>query len=119
MTAALYRCASSAHIGKVVAETKFASNVTGFTQLIHAKDAATIRVLVTNTTQEAGVLAQAAAVASAFSGAWVASGALVPNTFPGTLQAAAAALFRELIDITTEIEIQYVRVPRATAPQSP
>ena len=98
----------SAHIGKIVAETKFASNVTGFTELIKAKDAAGIRVLVTNTTQEAGVLSQASAAASAFSSAWISSGALVPNTFSTTLQAATEVLFRELIDITTEIEIQYV-----------
>ncbi|KAJ3559076.1 hypothetical protein NM688_g565 [Phlebia brevispora] len=97
-----------AHIGKVVAETKYASNVTGFTQLIKARDADGIRTLVTNTTQEAGVLAQAATAVSAFTEAWVSSGALVPDTFGSTLQQAAAVLFRELIDITTEIEIQYV-----------
>ena len=82
--------------------------MTGFTALIQAGDSAGIRTLVTNTTQEAGVLSQAATAASAFSDAWVNSGALVPGTFASNLQNATAKLFRELIDITTEIEIQYV-----------
>ena len=99
---------SSAHIGKIVAETKYASNVTGFTSLIQAKDSAGIRALVTNTTQEAGVLSQASAAAGAFAQAWVTSGALVSDAFADNLQNAAAKLFRELIDITTDIEIQYV-----------
>ena len=89
-----------------MAETKYAANVTGFTSLIKAKDSAGIRVLVTNTTQEAGVLTQASAAAAAFATAWTSSGALAPST----LQAATAVLFRELIDITTQIEIEYVRI---------
>ena len=89
-----------------MAETKYAANVTGFTALIKAKDSAGIRVLVTNTTQEAGVLTQASAAAAAFAKAWTSSGALAPST----LQAATAVLFRELIDITTQIEIEYVRI---------
>ncbi|GJE89845.1 chorismate mutase [Phanerochaete sordida] len=97
-----------AHIGKIVAETKYASNVTGFTDLIKAQDAAGIRVLVTNTTQESGVLSQASTAAAAFSDAWSKSGALVPGSFASNLQNATAKLFRELIDITTEIEVQYL-----------
>ncbi|KII94861.1 hypothetical protein PLICRDRAFT_169570 [Plicaturopsis crispa FD-325 SS-3] len=97
-----------AHIGKIVAETKYASNVTGFTPLIRVQNADTIRVLLTNTTQEAGVLAQAQTAANALSSSWVTSGALVPSTFGADLQAAAAKLFRELIDITTQIEIEYL-----------
>lgn len=97
-----------AHIGKIVAETKYASDVAAFTALIDAQDATGIRVLVTNTTQEAGVLSQASAAATAFSDAWIKSGALVPATFASSLQNATARVFRELIDITTEIEIQYL-----------
>ena len=97
-----------------MAETKFASNVTGFTALIKAKDANGIRLLVTNTTQEAGVLAQASTAAMAFATAWTTSGALVPSTFSSNLQAATAVLFRELIDITTQIEIEYVRISYTT-----
>lgn len=54
------------------------------------------------------MLAQANTAATAFANAWVASGALVSSTFTADLQNAAAKTFRELIDITTEIEIQYV-----------
>lgn len=54
------------------------------------------------------MLAQASAAAEAFSGAWAASGALVSSTFAARLQNATAVLFRELIDITTAIEVQYV-----------
>jgi chorismate mutase len=97
-----------AHIGKIVAESKYASNVTGFTALIKANDTVGIRSLVTNTTQETGVLNQATASAAAFSDAWLKSGALVTDTFASNLQNATATLFRELIDITTEIEIEYV-----------
>ncbi|KAL4252148.1 Chorismate mutase [Abortiporus biennis] len=97
-----------AHIGKIVAETKFAGNVTGYTPLIQAGDDTSIRVLLTNTTQEAGVLAQASTAATSFSNAWVGSGALVSTQFASNLQNAAAKVFRELIDITTEIEIQYL-----------
>ncbi|EKM58646.1 uncharacterized protein PHACADRAFT_27093 [Phanerochaete carnosa HHB-10118-sp] len=97
-----------AHIGKIVAETKYESNVTGFTTLIEAQDSAGTRVLVTNTTQEAGVSSQAFTAAAAFSDAWLDAGALVSNDFASNLQNATAKLFRELIDITTEIEIQYL-----------
>ncbi|THH27199.1 hypothetical protein EUX98_g6989 [Antrodiella citrinella] len=62
-------------IGKIVAESKFASDPTSFTPLIQAGNSSQIRVLLTNTTQEAGVLAQAATAAQAFSSAWVTSGA--------------------------------------------
>lgn len=82
--------------------------MTGFTPLIEAQDSEGIRALVTNTTQEAGVLSQASTAASAFSDAWIHAGALVPSTFASNLQNATAMLFRELIDITTEIEVQYV-----------
>ncbi|KAF9460569.1 chorismate mutase [Collybia nuda] len=96
------------HIGKVVAETKYAANVTVFVPLIKSKDAGTIRTLLTNTAQEANVLAQAATAATAFSTAWITSGASFPPATGVNLQNAAAKLFRELIDITTQIEIEYI-----------
>ncbi|CAL1715363.1 unnamed protein product [Somion occarium] len=96
------------HIGKVVAESKFASNVTGFTSLIKSKDATTIRALLTNTTQETGVMAQAATAATAFSNAWTTSGAAETISFVGSLQNVTSKLFRELIDVTTDIEVQYI-----------
>ncbi|KAI0080220.1 chorismate mutase [Panus rudis PR-1116 ss-1] len=96
------------HIGKVVAETKFASNVTVFTDLIHKKDTTAIRTLLTNTTQEAGVLAQAATASAAFSNAWTQAGAIEATSFGGNVQNATAKLFRALIDITTDIEVQYI-----------
>jgi len=97
-----------AHIGKIVAEAKFLGDPTTYTGLIKAKNATAIRTLLTNTTQEASVLAQADVAAIQLSTAWVASGALVPATFQTTIRAAAAKVFRNLIDITTEIEIQYL-----------
>ncbi|THH20939.1 hypothetical protein EW146_g511 [Bondarzewia mesenterica] len=97
-----------AHIGKIVAETKFASNVTGYTPLIQSNNSEAIRTLLTNTTQETGVLAQASNAADEFSTAWIGSGALVPGAFAGDLRNATARLFRELIDLTTEVEVQYV-----------
>ncbi|EPQ50105.1 chorismate mutase [Gloeophyllum trabeum ATCC 11539] len=97
-----------AHIGKVVAETKFASNVSAITQMIQTNDTSAILAAVTNTTQEAGVYAQASAAAMAFSNAWLNSGALELTSFNTTLQSATYALFQELIAITTEIEVQYL-----------
>lgn len=91
-----------------MAESKFAANVSGFTPLIQQQDSVSIRTLLTNTTQEASVLAQANTAATAFASGWVTSGALVSSTFSTDLTNAAATVFRELIDITTEIEIEYV-----------
>lgn len=68
-----------------------------------------IRVLLTNTTQEASVLTHASNSTSTFTGAWIGSGATVPGTFAANLQNATANLYRHLIDLTTEIEVQYVR----------
>lgn len=99
-----------AHIGKIVAETKFASNVTVFTSFIQQNDVKSIRDAITNTTQEAGVLSQASNAAAAFAGAWATSGALLSGSFANDLQNATETLFRKLIDVTTEIEIQYVSV---------
>ena len=96
-------------MGKIVAESKYATNVTGFTPLIKAGNADAIRVLLTNTAQESSVLAQAATAASAFSSAWIASGALVSANFATGLSNIVALAFRELIDVTTDIEIEYVR----------
>lgn len=95
-------------IGKIVAETKYASDPVSYTPLIQAVDATQIRVLLTNTTQEAGVLAQAATAAAAFSTAWITSGAAETPDFPVQLASVAAKVFRELIDVTTDIEIQYL-----------
>jgi len=97
-----------AHIGKVVAETKYAGDPVTFTKLIMAQDADSIRTLLTNTTQEAAVLAQADTAAIQLSNAWIGAGALVPSTFQDTIRTAAMKTFRNLIDITTEIEIQYL-----------
>ncbi|KZS87834.1 chorismate mutase [Sistotremastrum niveocremeum HHB9708] len=98
-------------IGKIVGETKYASNVTAYTPLIKAKDADSIRVLLTNVAQETSVLTEAAADSFTFAQDWeVAQGATNASTtaFITALQAAAAATYRELIDITTEVEIQYI-----------
>ena len=95
-------------IGKVVAESKYAANVTGFTSLIKKKDSTNIRVLLTNTTQEDAVMQQASTAASGFSNAWITAGASEPSTFSNSLQTVTSKLFRELIDVTTDIEVQYV-----------
>jgi chorismate mutase len=100
--------AARAAIGKCVAETKYASNVTTFTDLIKKKDASTIRTLLTNKTQEAGVLAQAKTAADALGNAWIASGGIVDPGFVGKVENAAALVFEELIEITTEYEIKYI-----------
>ncbi|KAK7687652.1 hypothetical protein QCA50_008867 [Cerrena zonata] len=95
-------------IGKVVAESKYAANVTGFTSLIKTKDSTNIRVLLTNTTQEDAVMQQASTAASGFSSAWVTAGASEPPSFGNGLQNVTSKLFRELIDVTTDIEVQYI-----------
>ena len=85
------------------------SILSSFTPLIKSKDSNTIRVLLTNTTQETSVLDQAASASSALASAWEsAQGAANPSPFVTAIQAAAAKVFRELIDITTEVEIQYI-----------
>ncbi|KZT29574.1 chorismate mutase [Neolentinus lepideus HHB14362 ss-1] len=97
-----------AHIGKIVAETKYAGNVAEITKFIKAGDSTSILVAITNTTQEAAVYAQAYKATSGFSSGWLQAGALVPTTFNSTLEAAAHTLFQELIAITSEIEVQYL-----------
>lgn len=97
-----------AHIGKIVAEAKYAANVTAYTPLILSDSSEEIRVLLTNTTQEASVLTHASNSTSTFTGAWIGSGATVPGTFAANLQNATANLYRHLIDLTTEIEVQYL-----------
>jgi len=106
--ALLQLLSNRAHIGKVVAESKFAGNASLYTPLIHAQDSASIRTLLTNTTQETQVLLQADAAAVALATAWTAAGELVPSGFETTVRNATAKVFRELIDITTEIEIEYL-----------
>ena len=97
-----------AHIGKVVAESKYASDVATYTELIKNQDANSIRTLLANVTQEASVLAQADDGAIALSQAWqTAEGGATAN-ITTDIQSIAAKVFRELIDITTEIEIQYL-----------
>lgn len=105
----IFSCVLSTSFGKIVAESKYAADVASFTPLIKARNSTQIRVLLTNTTQEAGVLAQAATAATAFSTAWTASGAAESTDFPAQLGNVAAKVFRELIDVTTDIEVQYVR----------
>lgn len=97
-----------ASIGKIVAESKYAADPNSYTPLIRAQDSAQIRVLLTNTTQEAAVLAQAATAASAFTMAWNSSEAAPSQTLSGDLVNIASTVFRNLIDVTTNVEIEYV-----------
>lgn len=97
-----------AHIGKIVAESKYAGNVTQYTALIKANDSNSIRTLLTNTTQESQVLLRADNAASALSTAWIAAGGIVPQVFVGGVSGAAQKVFRELIDITTQVEVEYL-----------
>jgi chorismate mutase len=106
--ALLQLLSNRAHIGKVVAESKYAGNASLYTPLIHAQNSSAIRTLLTNTTQETQVLQQADAAAVALATAWTAAGELVPATFETSVRSATAKVFRELIDITTEIEIEYL-----------
>jgi len=103
--------AHRASIGKIVAESKFAANVSGFTPLIQKKDSSTIRVLLTNTTQESVVLSTAATAAFNIATAWESAqgaSATVASGVVASVQSAVAKLFRELIDITTQVEIEYI-----------
>jgi len=96
------------HIGKTVAESKYAGDVALYTPLIHSGNSTALRALVTNTTQEQVVLTQADQAVNATVQAVIASGEIVP---PGLLAAArsvVAKLFRELIDETTLVEIDYL-----------
>ncbi|KAF8581514.1 chorismate mutase [Ramaria rubella] len=107
-TLLLQLLSNRAHIGKIVAESKFVGSPAQYTPLIQAQNANSIRTLLTNTTQETQVLDQADTAAVALSTAWVTAGALVPDNFEAGVRNAAAKVFRELIDITTEIEIEYL-----------
>ena len=96
------------HTGKMVAESKYAGDVALYTPLIHSANSTGLRALVTNITQEQVVLTQADQVVNATVQAVIASGEIVP---PGLLAAArnvVAKLFRELIDVTTQVEIDYL-----------
>jgi chorismate mutase len=84
------------------------SDVTQYTALIDAKDAGAIRTLLTNTTQETQVLLSADTTARALSGAWMASRKSVSSDFETRVQTATQKVFRELIDITTMVEIEYL-----------
>ena len=98
-------------IGKVVAESKFLGAPDSYTPLINAKDANSIRTLLTNVTQEQAVLAQAASASFALATAWeTAQGAssTTSSAFVASIQDAVAKTFRNLIDITTETEVQYL-----------
>lgn len=98
-------------IGKVVGESKFAANVSGYTPLIKSKNAATIQVLLTNTTQETVVLTGAASASLAVATAWETAQTattVTTSAFVTSIQAATAKLFRELIDITTQVEVEYI-----------
>ncbi|KAF8518332.1 chorismate mutase [Gautieria morchelliformis] len=94
--------------GKVVAESKFLGNATVFTQLIKAQDTDSIHTLLVNRTQEGVVLAQADSAAVAFTSAWTAAGGIVPDTFEATVRNATFKVFRNLIDITTQTEVEYL-----------
>jgi chorismate mutase len=98
-------------IGKVVAESKFLGDTADYTQLIKAKNVTGIRALLTNVTQEQAVLAQAASASFALASAWETAQGADPTTtsaFVTGVQAAVAKTFRNLIDITTQVEIEYL-----------
>jgi len=98
-----------ASIGKIVAESKYQSNVTAFTPLIKANNADEIRVLLTNIPQQNTVLSQAANDSSAIATVWeTAQGATNPTAFVAAIQNATAQLYNELIEITTQVEIEYI-----------
>ncbi|KAF5378612.1 hypothetical protein D9615_007183 [Tricholomella constricta] len=100
-----------ASIGKVVAESKYAANVTGYTPLIRSKNVDAIRALLTNTTQEQVVLDGAARVSITLATAWEAAqtaSSAISKDFVARVQTAVVRVYRELIDITTEVEVQYL-----------
>jgi chorismate mutase len=94
--------------GKVVAESKFLGNATVFRALIAAQDADTIHTLLVNRTQEGVVLAQADSAAVALTGAWTAAGGIVPASFEASVRNATFTVFRNLIDVTTQTEVEYL-----------
>ncbi|KAG6853104.1 hypothetical protein C0991_006870 [Blastosporella zonata] len=100
-----------ASIGKLVAESKYAADPTKFTPLIEAQDAEAIRALVTVKTQEQTVLSNAADASTVLAAAWGTAqlAPSMPSTyFVERVQAAVSQLYRELIEITTEVEVQYL-----------
>lgn len=94
--------------GKVVAESKFLGNATVFQALIKAQDANAILGLLINRTQESVVLAQADGAAVALTSAWTASGGIVPATFEASIRNTTFKVFRNLIDLTTQTELEYL-----------
>ncbi|KAF8879404.1 chorismate mutase [Infundibulicybe gibba] len=96
------------HIGKIVAEAKYAANVTQYASLIKAGDSAAILVLLTDAAQVAAVLTQADNAATVLARSWVAAGQVTEANFESDLRAATETVFRELIDITTQVELEYL-----------
>jgi len=96
------------NIGKIVAESKYAANVTGFTPLIKSQNGAEIRVLLTNIPQQNSVLEQAAEAAGNFSAAWVGAGAIVPDAFAANNANLANTVFNAMINMTTDTEENYM-----------
>lgn len=100
-----------ASIGKVVAEAKYGASTNAYTNLIKHRDRNGIRKLLTNTTQEASVLKDAQTASKALASAWeTAQDASKADSdkFVRDIQKLAAKTFRELIDITTQVEIEYL-----------
>lgn len=80
--------------------------------MIVANQTADIRTALTNTTQEGVVLSQADGAALVIAGAWETASAAPSATasaFVSSVQDAVAKLFRQLIDTTTTIEVEYLR----------
>ncbi|KAF8063956.1 chorismate mutase [Lyophyllum atratum] len=100
-----------ASIGKVVAEAKFNANITAYTPLIQSRDRGSLRVLLTNTTQEQVVLDGAANASLELATAWETAQAASPTistNFITRVQIAVAEVYRELIDMTTDVEMEYL-----------
>jgi len=100
-----------ASLGKIIAESKYAANITGYTSLMRSRDADSIRHLLTNTTQEQIVLDGAASASLTLAMAWEGAQTTSPdisNAFVARIQAAVAEVYRELIRVTTEVEVQYL-----------
>ncbi|KAG5642662.1 hypothetical protein DXG03_002374 [Asterophora parasitica] len=100
-----------ASIGKVVAEVKYRAHVAEFTPLIKSGNVNALRTLLTNTTQEKIVLESANSAAFALATAFEAAQndpPAIAKAFVSRVQTAVARVYRELIDVTKEVEIQYL-----------
>lgn len=94
--------------GKVVAESKFLADPANITALIKAQDVNSIHTILVNRTQEGVVLDEADNAAVLFASAWNNAGGLPPPTFETSVRNATFKVFRNLIDITTQTEVEYL-----------